>query len=133
LGNQDAAAHDILLCIGTGSTVNDPDRLKYATDQFYLKTSEEMKQLFGSYPGAIENTLGIAERCAVELEFGRCPMPSPGFPSEYTPMQYLTKLAEEGLLKRYNGNPSPLVIERMRYELGIIDMTGFAQYILIVR
>lgn len=133
LGGQDAGAHDILLCIGTGATVNDEDRLKYATQEFYLKDSEEMKQLFGHYPGAIENTLGIAERCNVELEFGRCPMPSPGFPEEYTPHQYLTKLAQEGLLRKYNGDPPPKVMQRLEYELGIIETTGFSQYILIVR
>jgi DNA polymerase III subunit alpha len=133
LGSQDADAHDILLCIGTGATVHDQDRLKYATQEFYLKTSEEMKRLFGQYPGAIENTIGIAERCNVQLEFGRCPMPSPGLPDQYTPHQYLTKLAEEGLIRKYNGNPPDRIIERLNYELGIIEKTGFSQYILIVR
>src|SRR5579871_2844789 len=133
LGSQDADAHDILLCIGTGATIHDQDRLKYATQEFYLKTSEEMKRLFGDCPGAIENTLGIAEKCHVDLEFGRCPMPSPGFPKEYTPHQYLTKLAEEGLVRKYNGNPPENIIERLNYELGIIETTGFSQYILIVR
>ncbi len=60
-------------------------------------------------------------------------MPSPGFPAEYTPLEYLTKLSEEGLIKKYNGNPPQRVIDRMNYELGIIETTGFAQYILIVR
>jgi DNA polymerase-3 subunit alpha len=133
LGSQDADAHDILLCIGTGATIHDQDRLKYATQEFYLKTSEEMKRLFGDCPGAIENTLGIAERCHVDLEFGRCPMPSPGFPEEYTPHQYLTLLAEEGLVRKYNGAPPERIIERLNYELGIIEKTGFSQYILIVR
>lgn len=133
LTNTDADAHDILLCIGTGSVVTDTDRLKYATQEFYLKTSEEMKRLFGDVQGAIENTLGIAERCNVELEFGRCPMPSPGFPEEYTPHEYLTLLAQEGLMRKYNGNPTPKVMDRLEYELGIIEKTGFSQYILIVR
>ncbi|MCS6777651.1 MAG: DNA polymerase III subunit alpha [Chloroherpetonaceae bacterium] len=129
----DADAHDILLCIGTGTTVNDPDRLRYATKEFYLKTAEEMKQLFGKVPGAIENTLGIAERCNVELEFGRCPLPSPGIPDGFTPQTYLRHLAEEGLRQKFGENPPPVCVERMEYELGIIEKTGFAQYILIVR
>jgi DNA polymerase-3 subunit alpha len=133
LGSQDADAHDILLCIGTGATIHDTDRLKYATQEFYLKDAEEMKRLFHEHPYAIEQTLEIAERCDVELEFGRCPLPSPGFPEEYTPHQYLTKLAEEGLLHKYDGNPPDIVVERLRYELGIIEKTGFSQYILIVR
>ena len=134
LTSGDADAHDILLCIGTGANVNDTDRLKYATQEFYLKSSEQMKDLFHQmHPHSIENTLGIAERCNVELEFGRAPMPSPGFPSEYTPLEYLTKLSEEGLLRKYNNNPPQAVIDRMRYELDIIEKTGFPQYILIVR
>lgn len=133
LTGPDADAHDILLCIGTGSVVTDTDRLKYATQEFYLKSSQQMKDLFHKlHPNCIENTLGIAERCHVELEFGRAPMPSPGFPAEYTPLEYLRKLSEEGLMKKYNGNPSQRVIDRMNYELGIIEKTGFAQYILIV-
>lgn len=133
LGGQDASAHDILLCIGTGATVHDTDRLKYATQEFYLKTSQEMKEIFKAWPESIEQTLGIAERCDVDLEFGRCPMPSPGIPAEFTPHEYLTHLAEEGLLRKYNGNPPEKVIDRLQYELGIIDKTGFSQYILIVR
>lgn len=134
LTGGDADAHDILLCIGTGANVNDTDRLKYATQEFYLKSSQEMKDLFHHlHPHAIENTLGIAERCNVELEFGRAPMPSPGIPDGYTPLEYLTKLSEEGLMRKYNGNPSQVVVDRMRYELGIIEKTGFAQYILIVK
>ena len=134
LTSGDADAHDILLCIGTGSTVHETNRLKYATQEFYLKSSEQMKQIFHQlHPKCIEQTLEIYERCNVELEFGRAPMPSPGIPEGYTPLQYLRHLSEEGLKHRYNGNPSQKVIERMNYELGIIEFTGFAQYILIVR
>ena len=130
----DADAHDILLCIGTGAMVHETDRLKYATQEFYLKSSEQMKQLFHEmHPQCIENTLGIAERCNVELEFGRCPMPSPGIPDGFTPHEYLTHLAEAGLVKKFNGNPSQKVIDRLKYELEVIQTTGFSQYILIVR
>ena len=133
LGSQDAAAHDILLCIGTGATVNKPDRLKYATQEFYLKDSEAMKQLFGRYRGAIENTIGITERCNIELEYGRCPMPSPGIPEEYSPHEYLTKRAHEGLSRKFSGEPPQNVVDRLNYELGIIETTGFSQYMLIVQ
>ncbi len=133
LGSQDAAAHDILLCIGTGATVNKEDRLRYATQEFYLKDSEAMKQLFGAYPNAIENTIGIAERCNVELEYGRCPLPSPGIPDEFSAHEYLTKLSREGLGHKYGGSPPDNVVGRLNYELGIIESTGFSQYMLIVR
>ena len=134
LTSGDADAHDILLCIGTGATIHDKDRLKYATQEFYLKTSEEMKKLFHElHPNCIETTLEIAERCNVDLEFGRCPLPSPGFPAEYTPHQYLTKLAQEGMTRKFGEHPSAEVVTRLEYELGIIEKTGFSQYILIVR
>lgn len=133
LGKQDADAHDILLCIGTGSTVNDTERLKYASQEFYLKNAQEMAALFPGHYDALERTLGIAEQCDVNLEFGRCPLPAPGIPEGLTPHQYLVQLAEEGLQQKYNGSPSPHVQERLKYELGIIAQTGFSQYILIVR
>ncbi|HLJ55820.1 MAG TPA: DNA polymerase III subunit alpha, partial [Chthonomonadaceae bacterium] len=134
LTGGDADAHDILLCIGTGATVTDPDRLRYATQEFYLKSSEQMKQLFGRlHPQSIEQTLEIADRCEVELEFGRAPMPSPGLPEGVTPLQHLAELSEQGMSRKFNGAPPPAVVERMRYEMGIIEKTGFAQYMLIVR
>jgi DNA polymerase-3 subunit alpha len=133
LGRQDADAHDILLCIGTGASVHDTNRLKYATQEFYLKDEQEMRNLFPEHQAAIERTVEIAEKCNVELEFGRCPMPSPGLPEGVTPQEYLTQLSYEGLEKKYNGKPSEEVKERLEYELGIIEKTGFAQYILIVR
>ncbi len=130
----DADAHDILLCIGTGATVTDESRLRYATQEFYLKSAQQMKELFGAMdPHCIENTLAIAERCNVELEFGRCPLPSPGIPEHLTPHEYLTQLAYEGLSARFGSSPPPQVSDRLKYELDIIQSTGFSQYILIVR
>jgi DNA polymerase-3 subunit alpha len=133
LGGQDASAHDILLCIGTGATVNETDRLRYATQEFYLKDAQEMKTLFSEHLNAVEQTLEVAERCDVELEFGRCPLPAPGMPEGVSPHEYLTHLAEEGLERRYNGKAPDAVYDRLRYELGVIETTGFSQYILIVR
>lgn len=124
LGKQDADAHDILLCIGTGSVVSDPNRLKYASQEFYLKSEQEMRDIFPQHQGAVEQTLEIAEKCNVELEFGRCPMPSPGIPDGVTPHQHLTNLSYEGMERRYNGKPSQEVKDRLEYELGIIEKTG---------
>jgi DNA polymerase-3 subunit alpha len=133
LGGTDADAHDILLCIGTGSTVNDAERLRYATKEFYLKDAAEMAALFRDHPSAVEQTVEIAERCHVELEFGRCPMPSPDMPEGIAPHAYLQQLAHEGLSRKYCGNVTERVQQRLEYELGIIEKTGFSQYILIVR
>ena len=133
LGSQDAAAHDILVCIGTGATVLKADRMRLATQEFYLKDAAAMKQLFGAYPGAIENTLGIAERCNVELEYGRCPMPSPGIPEGISSHAHLTNLAQTGLARKFGGNPPNNVVARLNYELEIIETTGFSQYMLIVQ
>jgi DNA polymerase-3 subunit alpha len=133
LGQTDADAHDILLCIGTGATVNDADRLRYATKEFYLKDAAEMAALFHDSPAAVEQTLEIAERCGVELEFGRCPLPSPDMPEGVAPHVYLEQLAREGLTRKYGGGVSEQVLQRLDYELGVIEKTGFSQYILIVR
>src|SRR5687767_67483 len=80
LGQKDAEAHDVLLCIGTGAQVDDPNRLRYEADQFYMKSAEEMAELFKDHPEALENTTLVAEMCDLELEFGRAPLPSPGLP-----------------------------------------------------
>jgi DNA polymerase-3 subunit alpha len=133
LGRQDADAHDILLCIGTGALVSDTDRLRYASQEFYLKDGSEMLDTFKEHPYALEQTLEIAERCDVKLDFGRCPMPSPYIPEGMSPHDYLTALAEQGLQAKYASKPPPKVLERLQYELDVIKTTGFSQYILIVR
>jgi DNA polymerase-3 subunit alpha len=126
-------AHDVLLCIQTGKQVNDADRMRYTTDQLYVKTVEEMKERFGGYPNAIENTLKIAEECNVEIELGVNHLPAFPLPKEYTnPDEYLTHLSEEGLRERYP-NPTPEIRARLDYELGVIKQMTYAGYFLIVQ
>jgi len=130
LTQGDAYAHGILLCIGTGATIHDQKKLEFKTDEFYMKSAEEMARLFP--PETLERTLEIAEKCSLELEFGRAPLPAPDLPDGRTPNTYLRELAEEGLARRLGTVPDRYR-ERLDYELGIIEQTGFAQYFLIVR
>lgn len=129
---EDARAHDVLLCVQTGKTVHDEDRLRYGSNEFYLKTPEEMARLFPDHPEALENTLRIAEMVDLRLEFGRVHLPEPDLPPGHTAISYLTHLAREGMKQRYNP-VTPEVENRLSYELDVIDKTGFAPYFLIVR
>lgn len=132
LSAEDARAHDVLLCVQTGKTIHDEDRLRYGSNEFYLKSPEQMAQLFPDHPEALENTLRIAEMVDLRLEFGRVHLPEPDLPPEYTAIQYLAHLAREGMKQRYNP-VTPQVEQRLAYELDVIDRTGFAPYFLIVR
>ena len=129
---EDAEAHDILLCLQTNKTRNDPDRLRMPDDSFYLKSAEEMAALFSDMPEVLENTLRVAELCNLELEFGRVELPEFPLPAGHTPDSYLRMLCEEGLRRRYGANLRPEHWERLNYELGVIQQMGFALYILIV-
>jgi DNA polymerase-3 subunit alpha len=130
---QDAVLQDILLCVQTGSVRSDPDRMRMTGDSFYLRSAEEMQALFGEVPGAIENTLLIAERCNVDLGFKGYQLPHFEVPEGETPESYLRKLCEQGLIERF-GSSSKLstYTERLDYELGIIHQMGFDTYFLIV-
>ncbi len=133
LDREDAAIQDLLICIQTNSTLSDPKRMRVQSDQLYFKSAEEMWQLFGEeVPEALWNTVRIAERCQVELEFGRLHLPDPGIPDGMTADEYLAKLCWEGIRQRY-----PVVTEeiqrRLEYELDVIRQTGFSSYMLIVR
>src|SRR5579872_5217023 len=132
LSREDAYAHDVLLCIGTGATVNDPNRLKYGAEEFYMKSAAQMLETFREFPQALEQTAEIAGRCDLNLEFGRAPMPTPYVPEGQTPHAYLRDLAYEGVRRKIGSLPDQYR-DRLEYELGIIEQTGFAQYILIVR
>jgi DNA polymerase-3 subunit alpha len=132
LNREDAEVHDVLLCIQTGKTVDEPNRLKFATAEFYLKSPAEMAEIFINYPTAISNTLAIAERCNVQLELGKFYMPQYQLPPEETPSFYLEKLCREAVTARKI--PWDDVKEaRLRYELEIITQMGFPGYFLIVR
>ncbi|HIT06750.1 MAG TPA: DNA polymerase III subunit alpha [Candidatus Scybalocola faecipullorum] len=129
--SEDAEAHDILLCIQTGKKVTDEDRMRYEGGQFYVKSPEEMAQLFPYALEALENTHKIAMRCHVEIEFGHYKLPKFPVPDGYSAWEYLQKLVYDGFAKRYPDQPEPLK-ERVDYELNTISTMGFVDYFLIV-
>ena len=129
---EDWEAHDILLCMQTGTTVDDENRMRYEGGQYYLKSEEEMLALFPYAKQAIQNTHKIAERCNVEIVFGEQKLPKYDVPEEYPDaFSYLKDLCEKGLSERYK-EVTPELKERMDYELGVIKDMGFVDYFLIV-
>lgn len=128
---EDAAAHDVLLCIQTGKKVADEDRMRYEGGQFYLKSKDEMEKLFPYALEALENTHKIAERCNVDIEFGVTKLPRYDVPEGYTSWEYLNHLCTEGLLKKYPNNDGT-IRKKLDYELGIIQKMGYVDYFLIV-
>ncbi len=128
---EDAQSHDVLLCIQTGKHVNDEDRMRYEGGQYFVKSEEEMKSLFPYAKEALENTHRIAERCNVEIEFGVTKLPKFDVPEGLTSWDYLNKLCDEGLAKRYPGDDGTLK-KRLDYELGVIQHMGYVDYFLIV-
>jgi len=132
LKREDAIAHDVLLCIQTGKTLKDTDRMRFSSDEFYFKSPEEMKFAFKSVPEAIENTKKIAERCNLDFRFDTFYLPKYSPPEGYDANAYLRKQAEEGLEKKLKGNIPQHYVERLQNELGIIEKTGFSSYFLIV-
>ncbi|HMU95472.1 MAG TPA: DNA polymerase III subunit alpha [Elusimicrobiota bacterium] len=128
---DDHFAHDVLLCIGTGKTLNDPHRLKYNAPEFYYKAPQEMMETFKEVPQALRNTLSIAERCRLSLTFNQILLPRYDVPVGESPEGYLEKLCLEGLKKRF-GHIKPEYKTRLDYELSIIRKMGFSTYFLIV-
>ena len=128
---EDAAAHDILLCIQTGKKVADENRMCYEGGQYYCKSEQEMRTLFSYAQEAIDNTHKIAERCNVEIEFGVTKLPRYEVPEGYDSWSYLNKLCEDGMAKRYPQDDGTLR-ERLNYELGVIRSMGYVDYFLIV-
>ncbi len=128
---ENAIVQDVLLCIGTGRTVDDTDRMTFETEEFYLKDRDEMAQLFGEYPEALSNTLKIAERCNVTFDFGINYLPNYEIPDDFTVDSYLRQICLEGLDKRCP-DADLRVKDRLEYELGVIRDMGFSGYFLIV-
>ena len=128
---EDAAAHDILLCIQTGKKVSDENRMRYEGGQYYVKSEEEMRALFPYAQEAIDNTHKIAERCNVEIEFGVTKLPKYEVPEGYDSWSYLNKLCQDGMAKRYPNDDGTLQ-KRLSYELGVIHNMGYVDYFLIV-
>lgn len=131
LGREKARAHEALLCIQTQTTLNDPNRLRFQTDEFYFKSPEEMKELFKEIPEAISNTVEIASRCNLELDFSNVRLAPYALPGGKSKVEYLRELCLERLDKRYK-EITPQIQERLEHELKIIGQTGFASYFLIV-
>lgn len=134
---ENAAAHEVLLCINTGSELSDPNRFKFDSDEFYLKTPEEMRSRFERWPGACETTLEVAERCNVDIALGNLLLPryeiTPGKePTQEQLDSHLRELVLKGLRSRYD-EPTPEGRQRADYELGVIRDMGFAGYFLVVQ
>jgi DNA polymerase-3 subunit alpha len=140
LRQDDSFAHDVLLCIGTQRMVSDPDRMRYASDQFYLKGLDEMSRVFPKDAAAIDNTLEIAERCQLEIETGDFHLPDFPVPTDYTLTSYFEECVWAGLEERFEelrrrggfDRDPELYKDRLRTELGIIKRMGFEGYFLIV-
>lgn len=129
---EHSRAHEALLCIQTGTTMSDPNRWKFSSNEFYVKSADEMRAVFKDLPEAYRNTLAVAERCNVDLQFGQFHLPNYQVPEGYTLDSYLEHLAFEGLARRYGGSPGDAIVERLRYELGVVSKMGFSGYFLVV-
>ncbi len=136
LRQEDAYAHEILLCIQTGKTINDPQRMRFSTSEFYFKSSESMQQMFSETPQALANTVEIAQHCNLELEFNQLHLPHYQVPEGYTLDSYLEERALDGLRKRYPGlnmnDKDDPIIQRLTHELGVIRNMRYSGYFLIV-
>ena len=131
LRKEDATMQDVLLCIQTGKTVDDENRMKFQTEEFYLKSEEELRQLFPNCDEAFENTVKIANMCNLEFTFHEYHLPSFPVPQGYTNEQYFRKLCYEGFEQRYD-DPPESYIQRLEYEIDVISRMGYVNYYLIV-
>ncbi len=132
LTRDDSFYQDVLMCIQMEKTVNDTDRMRFETREFYIKSEDEMRELFDYIPEAIENTAKIAERCNVDFDFSTRHLPRFDVPDGRDAFEYLTSLCRDGLYSKYDP-PSEELKERLEYELGVIKKMGFVDYFLIVR
>ncbi len=128
---EDAEYQDVLMCIQMGKTVYDEDRMKMSTDEMFVKSEDEMMELFSYIPEALENTQKIADMCNVDIEFGKLHLPKFDLPQGYTSFEYLTELCEKGFEKRYP-DADDAIKERLKYELNTINEMGYVDYFLIV-
>lgn len=132
LNKEDANTQKILLCIQTGKTLADEQALEFPTDEFYLKSEEEMKELFGMYEGALSNTVKIAQRCSFDFEFGVTKLPHFTPPTGEDNKSFFLRLCEQGFHEKYGETPAAELRERLDYEINVIDSMGFIDYFLIV-
>ena len=129
---EDSKTHSILLCIQTGSTVSDENKMEFQTDEFYLKTEEEMRALFADYPEALDNTQMIADRCHVTFAFGKRKLPRFEVPNNENHLDHFRRQCYEGLHRHYGAQPGQMLIDRLEYEINTIAQMGFIDYYLIV-
>ena len=135
---EDAEVHDVLLCVQTATNVDEEGRMKFPSDDFYLKSEDEMRKLFITVPEACDNTQDLADRCNVEIEFGKFHLPNFESPDGMTNQEYLRKLCEDGLQTRYFENDKldieekNSIIDRLNYELSVIEQMGYVEYFLVV-
>ncbi len=133
LRREDARAHEVLLCIQTGRKITDEDRMKFSSDDFYIKSPDEMKAAFKNVPEALENTVKIADSCNVVLEFNKLHLPQFNVPEDKDPFEYLKTLCNEGLGRLFRGvSVDTLYLERLDFELQVIKEMGYVDYFLIV-
>jgi DNA polymerase-3 subunit alpha len=129
---EDARAHEVLLCINTGKQMTSEDRMSFGSNEFYFKSAEEMAKRFAQFPGAVENTGAIAERCNVDLDWKARHFPRYEPPDGMTGAEFLLKVCLEGMRARYGEKPEKSVRDRLDYELTVIDKMGYSSYFLIV-
>ena len=133
LKKEDAYNHEVLLCIQTGKRMIDEDRMRFDTDELYVKSPEEMSEYFKNIPEAIENTVKIANECNVEFEFGNTKLPNYDVPEGFsTHYDFFKKICDDGIKNRYGENPSKEILDREEYELSVISKMGYVDYYLIV-
>ena len=124
--------HNILLCIQTNHTIHDENKAEFKTQEFYLKSEDEMRDVFKDVPEAIDNTAKIAARCHVEFEFGVRKLPDFQTPDNEDHYAYFRRKCYDGLYAKYGSNPDKALVERLEYELSVIRRMGFVDYFLIV-
>lgn len=129
---EDWETQDALLCMSTGKTLDDPDRFRFQTKEFYYKSPQEMAALFGEWPDSLENTVKIADRCNVSIKFGESILPVCPVPEGYTDESYVREICYRGLKENYGENPSQEAIDRLEFELETIKKMGYFAYFLIV-
>ena len=132
ISKSDAEMQNVLICIQTGRTLNEPNPLKFGTNEFYVKSADEMAELFAAHPEAVTNTAVIAERCNVEFEFGSIKLPRFTIDGVSDNAGYFRQLCRDGMYEKYGSSPAPEVIERLEYELSVIIKMGYTDYYLIV-
>lgn len=132
LKKEDAEAHDVLLAVQTNTRLDDEDRLTMKDDDYSMRSPEEMRELFKEMPLAVENTLRIAEMCELELPLGKIQIPRFPLPAGETHLSYLEKLCDSGVRNRYGVKPDKAIMERINYELSVLQKTGFLEYFLVV-